>query len=505
MISSWRRSRLQPHGRPGLLVRSAVRARRLSAMFVFCALLTSCGGSLAPTPEPDDSRIQPYRGNPFYWQYDGKPIFLIGASDYHNIFQRPDLIEHLDQMATAGANYVRNTMASREIFPDHRDLWPYRVVRETNDPLISVYDLDRWNEEYWQRFERMLRETAARGMIVEIEIWERHDCYRTRDQAGWLRHPFNPDNNVNYTAEESGLPVGEFMRDPGHPFFATVPELDGNEWVLRYQQAFVDKILSYTFEFQHVLYNMNNETKERAEWGQYWGRYILRRADQAGRKVELTDMQDAHDVTDDSVRRVLDSELFTFVDISQNNFQRGQLHWERIQTIREWLGQRPRPIANVKVYGRDDAPPPEGYWGDTRDGVERFWRNLMGGASSTRFHRPMWGLGLNETAQTHVRSMRMLTDVMRVFACEPRNDLLSDRLPNEAYCLAEAGSQYAVYFPDGGSVDLNVSETRGPLTIRWLDLERSQWAESTSANAEGSIRLEPPGRGHWAALVLAED
>jgi hypothetical protein len=65
----------------------------------------------------------------------------------------------------------------------------------------------------------MLAETAKRDIIVEVEIWGRHDCYRTRDQAGWLRHPFNPDNNINFAEEESGMPAIEWPDDsntPGH-------------------------------------------------------------------------------------------------------------------------------------------------------------------------------------------------------------------------------------------------------------------------------------------------
>ena len=215
------------------------------------ACLLAIASSILPARA--DDRIRPYEANAFYWQYRGEPILLIGASDYHNIFQRPDLVEHLDLMQSIGGNYVRNTMASREIKPGHNDRWPYRIVRRTDDPLINVYDLNQWDDEYWRRFSRMLEETAARGIIVEVELWERHDCYRTRDQAGWLRHPYNPDNNVNYTAEESGLPTGEWTTDPGHPLFATVPRLQNNTLVLRYQEAFIDKVLSCTLPYDHVL------------------------------------------------------------------------------------------------------------------------------------------------------------------------------------------------------------------------------------------------------------
>jgi hypothetical protein len=110
---------------------------------------------------------------------------------------------------------------------------------------------------------------------------------------------------------------------------------------------------------------------------------------------------------------------------------------------------------------------------------------------------------LNELAQTHIRSLRMLTDTMNVFVCEPRNDLLSERSLNEAYCLAEPGRQYAVYFPDGGQVKLDVSAAQRPLQVRWLDISRSAWQAVQTVGSAGTLELKTPGKGHWAVLVLA--
>jgi hypothetical protein len=36
-------------------------------------------GALAQTDDPE--RIQPYAANPFYWQYKGQPVPLLGGSD----------------------------------------------------------------------------------------------------------------------------------------------------------------------------------------------------------------------------------------------------------------------------------------------------------------------------------------------------------------------------------------------------------------------------------------
>lgn len=54
--------------------------------------------------------IQPYENNRFYWQYDGEPVLLIGGSREDNLFNHPEDLEvHLDKIAKAGGNYVRNS------------------------------------------------------------------------------------------------------------------------------------------------------------------------------------------------------------------------------------------------------------------------------------------------------------------------------------------------------------------------------------------------------------
>ncbi|MCA9160462.1 MAG: hypothetical protein KDA72_19160 [Planctomycetales bacterium] len=58
-------------------------------------------------------RIQPWSKNPRYWQYKGQPVMLLGGSQDDNLFQIPNLKEHLDEIRAAGGNYIRNTMSAR--------------------------------------------------------------------------------------------------------------------------------------------------------------------------------------------------------------------------------------------------------------------------------------------------------------------------------------------------------------------------------------------------------
>ena len=55
----------------------------------------------------DKNRIQVYKGNPRYWQYKSEPILLLGGSVEDNLFQIPDIKEHLDHwLDNLHVNYV---------------------------------------------------------------------------------------------------------------------------------------------------------------------------------------------------------------------------------------------------------------------------------------------------------------------------------------------------------------------------------------------------------------
>jgi hypothetical protein len=194
-----------------------------------------------------------------------------------------------------------------------------------------------------------------------------------------------------------------------------------------------------------------------------------------------------------------DRKHFDFFEISQNNHNNGEEHYGHIMNIRSELAAKPRPINNVKIYGGKHK-------NNIDEGTQRFWRNVFGGCASARFHRPgpteqYFGIGLSDLAQTHIRSARKLTDALNVFVCTPRNDLLTDREPNQAYCLAKPGEQYAVYFPESGKVQLDVSAAQGSLEVRWLDIAHSTWQEPQIVNSDGTLQLKTPGKGQWAALV----
>ena len=426
---------------------------------------------------------------PQYWSYQGEPVLLLGGSVEDKLFQIPNLEEHLDLLSSVGGNYLRNTMSSR----NPGDLWPFYFDEES-----KLYDLDKWNEAYWQRFENFLKQTAKRNIIVQIEFWATFDYYRDT----WERNPFNPKNNISYDAARVDLPE-EIPTHPiftDNPFFWSIPKQNNNMRLLWYQQRFVDKLLSYSLNYGNVLYCIDNETSVTALWGQFWSEYIKKKALEVGRKVFVTEMWDPWDLDHVSHRETFDHpETYDFVEISQNNHQKGQQHWDNGLKQIDRLNNMGylRPVTNVKTYGNDGGR----HGGGTQNGMESFIRSVLFGSAAVRFHRPDSGLGLGKEAQAVIGSMRQLSDQMDFFEAQPRADLLSENQENEAYCRADAGNCYAVYFPAGGSVALDLSDCRQSGVIQWLNVMETTWSNSSVIEPGDKVIIEAPRVGQFVALI----
>lgn len=482
-----------------------MRTQTVQAMMA-SLLLVVTATVVTAADHPD--RIQPWAKNPRYWQYQGQPVMLLGGSKTDHLFLLDDLKPHLDEMKTVGANYVRNTMSQRE----GQELKPYKLRPD------GKFDLDQWNEDYWQRFENMLKWTAERDIFVQIEVWDRFDYAH----KNWQHSPWNPQNNVNYTSEQSGFaqsyPESAFYHS--QPFFHTVPKIDRyngvkSDLIRKYQEAFVAKMLSYSLPYGHVLYCMNNETATPVAWGQYWMTFIRQRAAQQGATVFCTDMFDDVFTPQKSakLRQAFDDpQMYPFLDVSQVNSRNfDEQHWVNQQWIAQQREGHPRPLNNTKIYG-------SGYktfgTGGPEDGIERFWRNILGGSASSRFHRPDSGNGLNDLAKASIQAARILESQIKFWDITPHMELLSDHAPNEAYLAAKPGESYAVYFTNGGSVGLDLTKAPGTFNVAWISVSMGRVVETSEKGGyrlmektlQGgrAVTLTAPYKGGWVAAVVKQ-
>ena len=443
-----------------------------------------------------DDALQPWKDNAWYWSFHGKPVLLLGGSDDDNLFQWPveKLLPQLDRLADAGGNVIRNTMSDRK--DKGFELYPFKQLDN------GKYDLNQWNDEYWARFERMLSETVKRNIIVQIEIWDRFDYVDQNGPDRWQIHPYNPRNNVNYTYDESGF-AKRYPDHPGankQPFFFTTPKQRNNAVVLKYQQRFVNKLLDHSLKFRHVLYCMDNETNGEEEWGHYWAQFVKQRAAKENTVVYVTEMWDDWNLAAERHKRTFDHpELYDFVDVSQNNHNKGQKHWDNFLHVRNYLAGHPRPMNTTKTYGATGNK----FGHSDQDAIERFWRHLLAGAASIRFHRPDSGLGLNDKAVACIKAARKLEALIPLWSVEPAAELLSDREANEAYVAAEKGGSCAVYFPAGGEIKLNLTATKGQLTVHWININTGESSARENITGGDSVKLSAPNSENWVAAIVS--
>ena len=463
--------------------------------FLGAVALTLCAAS-ASLGADGDERIQVFEENPRYWQYKGQPLLLLGGSKTDHIFLADDLQNHLDEIVGVGANYVRCTMSQRE----SPDLKPHQRLPD------GKFDLDRWNEDYWRRFADCLRWCHERDIIVQIEVWDRFDFSREH----WESSPWRPQNNVNYSAAGTGLAAAypvHAWRDQ-QPFFHTVPGMrmyDGekSDRIRKHQQHFVARILEASLEYPNVLYCMNNETSTAPRWGQYWMTFIRERAAEHNVDVLGTDMFDDVWKPQQSrkLRLALDQPgIYPFIDVSQVNSRSfNEDHWNSILWIAQQREAHPRPLNHTKIYS-------DGQYnfgtGTPVDGVERFWRNLIAGSASQRFHRPDAGIGLNDIAKACIRAARKAESRVPFWEVSPAMELLSDRDTDEAYLAASPGEKYLLYFTDGGAVNLDLSGHPHKFDLRWIDISIGDWGDQTSLAGGGRVEITAPGPAGWVAAIV---
>jgi hypothetical protein len=451
---------------------------------------------------------------------------LLGGTDdealFHWVGNMTLLRSQLDLLVECGGNYVRCTMSVR------RGDYPVYPVRE--QPYVRLdsgkYDLDQWNGEFWRRFRVFLEECGKRDIVVQIELWATHDLVHLKSETPgvWPTHPLNPRNNVNYGFQ----PDTVFPRQPrgnsNDAFYQTIPAFKHDRKVLKYQQAFVDKVLSYALKFDNVLYCIDNEQRPQHpyQWGHYWAKYVKGQALKQGKQVYVSEMhRDFKTPKDKSLSRTKRMvggkfaslfdypNIYSFFELSETStrFSDYDELWLNIEAIRKYTAKYLRPMTNIKVYGGGE----KSTFRKRRPTIHRFCELVCAGRSAVRFHRPVRGgengMGLNPAAQACLRAARRFCDLVEPWRCEPNLDLLLARDKNEAYMIANPGVAYGILITGSygdGMVRLDTRNHSGTYALTWIDLETGRPLRAKTVKAKNEVSIRAPKEGSkygWLAAL----
>ncbi len=299
--------------------------------------------------------------------------------------------------------------------------------------------------------------------------------------------------------QDSGLDT-IYPDHPGandQPFFYTTPQQRNNQDLLKFQKRIVEKMLSYSLKYNHVLYCMDNETSAEEAWAVFWDEFIRDKANVAGKKICITEMWDNWDLKSEEHKRTFNHpERYDFCDVSQNNQKKGQAHWDNFQWVRSYIATHPRPLNTVKTYGANG-----GRHGNTNNGIDRWWRHLIGGVAAARFHRPPSGLGLSELSMSSVKAAREIESIVKFWELTPGNELLSEREENEAYLTSNPGEKYVIFFTDEGKVGLDLREFKYRFRLKWMNVRKGEWYNEKDVEGGQVLQITTPGEYEWVAVI----
>lgn len=391
--------------------------------------------------------------NPRYLTDDGRRVVYLTGIEYWDILREdgsldPRAIDYkkfLDIVTRYRLNFIRlwrwNEL-SKFSYPYENKMFGVRIFFTSPSPWLRTgpglakdgkpkFDLTKFDESYFKTLRARVEMAAKRGIYVSIMLFEGHSLCYSEAPWRWDGHPFNKYNNINgIDGDANGDGIGLEVHT------LQVPE------VAKIQEAYVRKVVDTVNDLDNVIYEIANESHpQSAEWQYHMIRFI---------KEYESKKPKQHPV---------------------------------------WMSTHPGGPANTLLFEspadciapapeggyRDDPPPATGkkvilsdtdhLWGAPGD-FHWVWKTF------TRGMNPINYAELEELAkpspklENALKAMgvtRWVADQTDLSEMLPHPELASTR-----YCLANPGKVYIVYLPDNNEVIVDLSNSNGAFSIKWI-------------------------------------
>jgi hypothetical protein len=424
-------------------------------------------------------RVHP--ANPRYFTDDsGQVIYLTGSHTWANL-QDIGLAggpafpyeEYLDVMQSYGHNFMRLWMfeqPERASWTDAPLVFEPLPWARTGPGLATdgkpKFDLDTWNEAYFERMHARTIAAGKRGIYVAIMLFQGWSLHKTTSKTGdpWPVHPFNAANNIN------GVDVPYIaVDDDEHPCLHSAL----NPAVLARQEAYVRHVTDTVNDLDNVLYEIINEGGATA-W-QYHMIDFTHEYERAKPKQHPVGM--THRISP----KQFNAELFASPAEWVSPAKEPQDWMYPGTTFLEDYERNPPAADGRKVVILDT----DHLWGHGGNPLW-VWKSFLRGHNPI-FMDPWWPLYIEsnpditpwafvggitkdqrdypdwEPTRRAMGDTRRYAEKMNLAAMTPRPELVSTQ-----YCLANPGQEYLVYLPKGGSVTLNLCDAHGNFAVEWF-------------------------------------
>lgn len=429
-------------------------------------------------------RIHP--DNPRYFKDgSGKVIYLTGSHTWAVLHERRleetpvfDYAAWLDFMEKHNHNFLRLWAWEHTAwmqFTDRKILYyPNRYSRTGPGEALDgepKFDLTKFNEKFFQRLRSRVIAAGERGIYVGVMLFQGFSLDKTGGKQDGCNafngHPMNINNNIN------GINCDPDGSGTGHQVHTLdVPEITA------LQEEFVRKVIDTLNDLDNVLWEISNESHAQSVEWQYHIINVIHDYEKTKPKQHLVGMTGApikneplFESPADWVSPVgkggyrddpplADGSKIVIVDSD---------HIEPWGTDPKWPWRcflRGHHFITMDPYmdarrGSPGAPVPE--WDDIR---------------------LQMGYTLQWANQVDLATMI------------PQKNLASTE-----YCLANAGAEYLIYLPEGGSVSVDLSASSGELSVTWFDPATGEYIDEDKVPEGNRLEFTAPFAGHAVLYI----
>lgn len=419
-----------------------------------------------------------------------KAIYLTGSHTWCNFMDCGntnlppifDYNEFLDFLEAHNHNFFRLWRAENVRGGEGGDnFWFYPMPYARSDTECCAFDggnkfdLNKFNQEYFNRMRSRIQEAGERGIYVSIMLFDGWSVESKFDGHNpWKGHPYNIENNVNG--------VDGDVNDDGQG--GEIQTLDIPQ-ALTLEEAYIRKVVDTVNDLDNVLYEISNEStgsSGNTAWQYYVINYI-KTYEASKPKQHPVGMTKQYPNESNSVLYASPADWvspggnITNPDVADGTkvVLADTDHLCGICGDRQWVW---------KSFTRGENP---------------LFMDNYDNATSGR------GIPFTNPNEAEIRTSlgfaRNYAERVNLVLMTPAPDLCST-----GYCLANSGPdkpEYLVFLPSGGNVIVNLSTVAGQLNVEWFNPGNGNTTTETPVAGGGSQTFIAPFSGDAVLYIYA--
>jgi hypothetical protein len=453
---------------PSALAASSLRIVSSAARVwtVFLALWTGLLTAPTVSGEAPPLRIDPDCPN-YFRQPDGKPVVLIGDYTWGTFSDVDyDYAALFDQLKAKGLNFARIWLWwGGAQFPPPDDKPHVEPFLRPGPGLANdgrpKYDLSRFNPVFFDRLHDLCTAAQQRGLFLQLITM---DAWMLKHPQLWKLHAFQRDNNINGV---DGDPRNTSTGTDGQEGFCSL----GNPNVLRFQEAYLRKIVEAVRDSANVLIEIANENYYNVQWERQLCEFIRQRErSQAG-----------------------PSHLLVPLDLLNHS-----------SVVQEW---NPRAIHAALLAKRALRQPlifDTDWTINPKDNEvrEAMWTAVLSGGHFNYMDDSLdFGAkpAPDKRAALHrqIGHLAAFVQPIKLWEMQP-----GDAPVKSGYAFAMAATNaLAAYLPNGGAVTLDLAKLSGAFQARWFDPRGGSFGEPFGVAGGRAREFKAPDEQDWGLLL----